>query len=187
MDGMSIDGLTHGSRKLKVKPFVAPAKKHSDWGNVAKRFPVRALTLCSAVCATVSAQPGQQYRTQDKIGHRAVQEKTGQSIVLQQKACKAKQRSAERVASDTYIHMCATNRAWRATRTTMTATTTTVAAVVVVTRVVTALARCSVLEWQMGQQRGQRDRQDSSLTLSPHQRGTEDRSSNEIPTDGWTV
>ena len=71
---------------------------------------------------------------------------------------------------------------------TTTATTMAVAvAVVVVTRVVTALARCSVLEWQMGQQRGQRDRQDSSLTLSPHQRGTVDRSSNEIPTDGWTV
>ena len=58
MDGMSIDGLTHGSRKLKVKPFVAPAKKHSDWGNVAKRFPVRMQSdMCSAVCATASALP----------------------------------------------------------------------------------------------------------------------------------
>ena len=61
MDGMSIDGLTHGNRKLKVKPFVAPAKKHSDWGNVAKRFPVRP-GQGSAVCATSSWQQGQQPR-----------------------------------------------------------------------------------------------------------------------------
>ena len=66
MDGMSIDGLTHGSRKLKVKPFVAPAKKHSDWGNVAKRFPVRA---CTVQCSLRHSQraPGQ-HKTQDRIG-----------------------------------------------------------------------------------------------------------------------
>jgi len=40
MDGLSVDGLTHGNRRLKVKNFAAAAtKQDSEWADVAQRFP----------------------------------------------------------------------------------------------------------------------------------------------------